>query len=125
MDDKAVVPFDRLIVVIAGYELTARPIAFIYDNLNNPVDATLFETTCPECGNLIQFTRNDVININNEMHVNCVKCDYGAVKNRKKDTIIIKTGTFGQQLVSEKIKVDDVCPFQDPIELGIFDQYKI
>jgi len=118
-------PYDRIEIIVAGLEkLTARPTAFEYDSLGNLTLATEFETTCPSCGSVVNFLVGDIIKYGGNDHVNCPHCQLNYHDEfEKKHTISVNMG--GQEMKVKDVKPVVICPFIDPIEVGIFDPLKI
>ena len=118
-------PYDRIEIIVAGLEkLTARPTAFEYDSLGNPTLATEFETTCPSCGSVVNFLVGDIIKHGGKDHVNCPHCQLNYHDEFEKKSIIsVRMG--GQDMKVTEMKPVVICPFVDPIEVGIFDPFKI
>lgn len=118
-------PYDRIEIIVAGLEkLTARPTAFEYDSLGNPTLATEFETTCPSCGSVVNFLVGDIIKRGDKDHVNCPHCQLNYYDEFEKKSIIsVRMG--GQDMKVAETKPVVICPFIDPIEVGIFDPLKI
>ena len=120
MDDEDVDVYRRIDIVVGGESLTARPIEFEYDNEENPIKVLKYETTCPNCGQAIQFALSETIIINDISNVSCT-CD---ANNKKiiKNTVEIKAS--GQESRFVKMAVQ-LVPFIDPIESGAFDPNQV
>lgn len=80
MSDEAVNVYERIDITVAGDRLTARPSEFSFDNDGNPTAAVRYETTCPKCGNLIDFCVDDVWHAADQDHVACSHCGAGKHK---------------------------------------------
>ena len=121
--------YDRIELIVAGKQkLSARPINFRYDDDGNPVEVTLYETTCPGCGNMIQFVPSQMVEKDGLWYVGCFVCNKGFVEPEKsapelvvEPEVIVRPS--GQKLEKERplVPVDRGCPFIDPIEVGIFE----
>lgn len=85
--------YDRINVIIAGEELTARPIEFDLDASGMPIKAIRFETVDPTTGQLLQFNHNSSIV---QPEVEQVKSGPRRIRN-----------------------LSELCPFVDPLELGL------
>jgi PHP family Zn ribbon phosphoesterase len=106
-------PYDRISIQIGEYELTARPIDFIFEN-EEPKLATQYETTCPSCSNMIQFYPET------KTSVQCPTCGYGKVISEVVRVDKLEVIESGQVIGRKKPIVMAECPFIDPVELGLF-----
>jgi hypothetical protein len=52
--------YDRIIAIVNGVELTARPIEFELDRDGMPIRAIKWETTSPVTGEMVQFGEKEV-----------------------------------------------------------------
>jgi hypothetical protein len=76
--EQVATPFDLREVTVAGQKVYARPTAWDRemvdsegrDAQDNPAVPTQFETACPECGNLVQFSAD-------LLTVKCQNCGKG------------------------------------------------
>ena len=114
--------YDLINVVIKKEQVQARPIAWdreIYDTDGNdvkgePVEAVEFHTTCPYCGDLIHFAKDEILwiaeNDQPEGNVQCEECGAG------KKLEISEDGTPQPRQISA-VQVE----FLDPIAEGLFD----
>jgi len=94
-------PFDRLEITVFGELMYARPIDFIYDGNGDPVKAIKWEAVNPNDGQMLQFTEDNIMD-------NGGKLTYSEV--------------YVNKSIEQFDKIDPVigvCPFQDPIELGL------
>lgn len=117
--------YDRIDIFIAGSPLTARPIGFEMDEKGDPLIATQYETTCPECGSVLQFSALDVrVSGEDEVLLGCSECGAGADELKVDDQIsVARVGEIGEEA---GVHVPDQgCPFCDPVELGIFEPTKL
>jgi protein-arginine kinase activator protein McsA len=111
MDNQDIIgPYDRIELLVAGVKLTARPIEFEFDVGKNPIKATRYETTCPKCGNLIQFF--GVLK-----SVGCTSCGATEVKAIE-PRVLIRQGVVTRRKSDNQAQRG--CPFIDPIEAGAF-----
>ena len=123
--------YDRIDILIHDQELTARPIEFEMDKDENPIRATKYETTCPNCSNYIQFDIPPLQNPDGSIVkesgqpppriVSCPNCSSKPVHIEKSSLVIKKQGQMIEQAPQVEVKKDRGCPFLDPIELGAFD----
>lgn len=138
--------YERINITVAGDPLTARPSEFSFDDDGNPTAAIRYETTCPKCGNLIDFCVDDVWHAADQDHVACTHCGAGRHKPEPESepeptpaaiaadpepvatpSPEIKIRQAGQ-IVEEPAKAktggarvpDRGCPFIDPIAEGDF-----
>jgi hypothetical protein len=118
-------PYDRIDVVVAGLEeLTARPTKFETDDDGNPTLAIEFETTCPSCGEVINFIVEEIMQHGGKSHVNCPNCQTNYIDEYKDKKPDISVRMGGQKIDKEKPRQEKkgpVCPFIDPIEEGMFE----
>lgn len=114
--------YDRIDVRIADQSLTARPIDFVLDENENPIEATTFETTCPACAAAIQFSNVDAIRIDGVTYVVCSQCGAGQKELPiiVPDSIVVASVGQVVETPREVRKLDRGCPFLDPIEFGTF-----
>jgi len=106
MDNEGVVnPFDRIELLVAGVKLSARPIDFDFDSNKNPIKATQYETTCPKCGNTIQF-------FGVKASVGCVSCGATSVAVAE-SKVLIRHGAVTKRKSDNQTQRG--CPFIDPI----------
>jgi hypothetical protein len=121
MDNQSINPYERLDVVVVGNRLTARPIDFLYED-GKPVAATKYETTCPNCGSMLQFSVEEVIGVGSDNYVGCHTCGEGFVENNTQEKPIVEDKIVIIQNMEFKKKdqppVDRGCPFIDPVEAG-------
>jgi hypothetical protein len=121
--------YDRIELIVAGTQsLSARPIDFEYDNDGNPINVIKYETTCPECGQMIVFEPSEIVIRNKVLYVGCSLCGKGHISNdevvpvlaRRPEIVVVPSG---QRLELDRLSevVDRGCPFIDPIEAGIFE----
>lgn len=88
ISDKSVPAYDLRRVNIDGTIVEARPIQWngkIYDGQGNdadgnPVKATMYMTTCPKCGQMIQFKDTEILETGNGDLVGCSNCGAGKVE---------------------------------------------
>jgi hypothetical protein len=120
--------FDRIDILVNGYELTARPIEFDYDAEGQPILVLKYETTCPTCGAMIQFGHTEHY-YDGHYVFNCPECkmeDEGPEieSEIKKDQLIVQQNVV---LVSQSqpLSPEKIIPFLDPVEAGIFDPVKV
>lgn len=67
-------PYDLLPVIIAKEKLYTRPIDFTMDDLG-ATHATKYNSTCPKCSQLIEFTPSDVYQLGKDYYVSgCKDC---------------------------------------------------
>jgi len=114
-------PFDRIMINIGGQRLSARPIEFDFEN-GLPICATKFETTCPTCGQCVQFY--GVVE-----SVQCQDCLDKTIASDKleinKNVIVVNLDRKKEMMERmkgremEKIGKSPI-PFVDPIALGLF-----
>ena len=100
---------------INGTIVQARPVGwdgedvdgFGNDISGNPVYPTLWVTTCPHCGNMVEIRKEEVFisEDNTEFCVKCNSCESGKP---------LKRIQFGQE------SGPDTAVFLDPIEAGLF-----
>lgn len=112
MDSQSINPFERIELLVVGVKLSARPIEFEFDKNKNPIKATKYETTCPKCGDMIQF-------FGVKESVGCAAC--GAIATKVKivePSVIIKHGAVARRKVNDQEQRG--CPFIDPVEVGVF-----
>jgi protein-arginine kinase activator protein McsA len=110
MDSQDINPHDRIELLVVGVRLTARPIEFEFDSKKNPIKATRYETTCPKCGNLIQF-------FGVKESVGCTSC--GATEAKAVESrVLIRQGAVTKRKSDNQAQRG--CPFIDPIEAGAF-----
>ena len=122
--------WDRIEVIVSGREkLTARPIEFKYDKDGNPTVVLRYETTCPICGELVQFNTTEMITKEGYQYINChcVK----EIKTKTSVNVLMQRPGIevlnDKKIVKKEVKVEEGhgCPFIDPIEAGLFDPIKI
>lgn len=102
--------YDRIDVIIGGEKLTARPVEFEHDQDGNPVAVTKFETTCPLCGNAVQFSAPDT----KPEEIVAVACDC------KREPPVIAPPSRLRPMAEKVLEAPVyVCPFVDPLELGL------
>lgn len=117
--------YDRIEIIVSGLErLTARPIEFEYDPTGNPIKVMRYESTCPACGNMIIFSPGDIIKRGGKDHVICNNCHVDAYDEFDVKGPDIRIKQTGQEVVKNDKPVP-VCPFVDPIEIGIFDSLEL
>jgi hypothetical protein len=111
MDSQDIIgPHDRIELLVAGVKLTARPIEFEFDAGKNPIRATRYETTCPKCGDLIQF-------FGVMKSVGCTSC--GATEAKAVESrVLIRQGAVTRRKSDNQAQRG--CPFIDPVEAGAF-----
>jgi hypothetical protein len=121
--------FDRIPIIVDGYELYARPIEFDFDKDRNPIAATKYEATCSSCGSMLQFVKKDLIVMDDKSYLGCNECGVGFVERSipKLSKDLIKVEDAGQVIEGdEKREEDDPgCPFWDPMEANLFNPVKI
>lgn len=113
--------YDRIDIVVAGNNLTGRPIEFILDEEGSPLEATVFETTCPACGQSLTFCLSDARQKDGVMYVACPQCGAGTdtLPEVPQDTLVVTIA--GQETEEPRPAViRSSCPFLDPIETGAF-----
>jgi predicted RNA-binding Zn-ribbon protein involved in translation (DUF1610 family) len=110
-------PYDRISIQIGEYELTARPIDFIFED-GEPKFANQYETTCPSCSNMIHFDKDETTS---KVNVQCSTCGYGKTVSDVVKADKLEVVAAGQIIGQKKQLVQVECPFVDPIELGLFD----
>lgn len=114
--------FDRIDVVIAKHELTARPVDFKQDDDGNLIEILRYETTCPLCGCMVQFALSDAVIDDKRMFVECSECGAGkdhGVSIPVKSIIVAQVGQIVERS-SGVVVPDRGCPFIDPIADGVF-----
>lgn len=122
-------PYDRIELVVAGTQtLSARPIDFEFDEDNEPISVTRYETTCPECGQMIVFESVDVVVRDGVSYIGCNSCGKGHIPQDQPAPVPVKQpevviAPSGQRLELERppVIIDRGCPFIDPVEAGIFE----
>ena len=95
--------FALLPVFIEDQEMQARPIEFEFDVEKNPLVALRWESVHPKTGELLQFGMENLVPREDG------KYDYS--ETPVSPLYGIKTSIPG---------VSNDCPFQDPVELGLF-----
>jgi hypothetical protein len=117
-------------VVCGGHKLQARPVdwdrqdvdGFGNDRKGEPVNAIGFHTTCPRCGNLIDFRRSTLYvgTDETENNIKCESCGCGT------DFSKLQNEESGKETVERKIEVPILTAkklvFRDPIADGLFDE---
>lgn len=116
-------PYERIEVMVSNMELlSARPIEFREQD-GIPVEALRYETTCPKCGAMIQFSPEDVTYKDEQGYIGCLDCDGADYSKRVSDNTprsVIRVDSDGQNVSFTKYE-DRGCPFVDPIKLEQFD----
>jgi hypothetical protein len=115
--------FDRIELHIGSEATTARPYDFVFDKHRNPIEAIMYETTCPDCGQCMQFNKNEIKTDDGRAFVICGGCQ----KPPKFRPIVqIQIKDDGQHIenehkrnLAEKMR-EEVTPWIDPIAAGIF-----
>lgn len=117
-------------VVCGGHQLQARPVGwdgedvdgFGNDKKGYPVIAIEFHTTCPQCGNLVDFNKCDLYvgKDRSENNIKCETCGCGA------DFLKPQHAGNKKGITEKKIKLSafgaEKLIFRDPIADGLFDE---
>jgi len=118
-------------IMCGGEQLQARPVdwdrevvdGFGNDQKGDPVNAIGFHTTCPSCGNLVDFKKCDLYvgKDKSENNIKCEFCGCGAEFDKSQ-----YEGKEGEEVVEKKIKLPSLkakrLVFRDPITDGLFDE---
>ncbi len=107
--------YSLLEIHISNETLLARPVAwdvedadgFGNDMNGNPINAVGWHTTCPSCGNLVEFGKEDIYvgRDGSEHNVKCCTCDSG---KKFKKTQHLTPGS------------PETATYVDPITAGLF-----
>jgi hypothetical protein len=118
--------YDKIMIVIKGKQLPARPIEFIFGDDKLPIKATKWETTDPGTGQLLQFSSDEVkwspdgTAYFGEQPPKAVKPDVIVIVTPKPRIRVSALPNIGQVKTEVQINEIAICPFKDPIEEGIF-----
>lgn len=123
--------YDLIDITVGRFKSTARPIEWDgkdEDGVGNdangrPINAVMYMTTCPACGQLIQFKSDDLYqSVNDQNNVKCQHCGTGNDRMPTPDEIHDLIVILDDETISESDKL--VIPhkaFVDPILSGEFD----
>lgn len=114
--------FDPKEVMLAGEIMHARPIEWDGDVLLDETKPIRFESVCGGCGELVQFSNNEIYVIDGIPYAQCPRCD-GPAPNvvPPSDNVASRSINVDQDSGKKTVstpRMDDLCPFQDPVEAG-------
>ena len=111
MDSEIPTLYSRIPIKINYIDFEARPISYDMDEQGNHIKATDFETTCPDCGNAVQFNIDSCEFVNGVPNIFCGNGHSANITVRK------DAPPKSQKRVVEVHEY----PLLDPVVLGIFE----
>jgi hypothetical protein len=119
--------YDKIMILIKGKQLPARPVEFIFGEDKLPSKAVRWETTDPGTGQLLQFSIDEVkwspdgTAYFGEQPSKAVKPDAIVIVTPRPRIHVSALLNIGQVKTEAQIRgMAEVCPFRDPVEEGLF-----